>query len=262
MFDKIYYDIQFINLSGWMFMLNKVVLVTGASGEIGSAIALMLAKNNYHLILQYNENKGNVYRIKEDLKNKISVEIIQADLAEEAGVNKLFTEIKLLNLSPTILINCAGISKYGLIQDVNHSVYQKVMNANLGSTFFCSQQIIPYMLEERFGRIINISSIWGSIGAANEVLYSTTKGAINTFTKALAKELAPSGITVNAIAPGIVMSKMMAGFTQNEIDALLMEMPMNRFANPEEIAQAVLYLVSPGASYVTGQILTIDGGWI
>jgi len=244
-------------------MLNKTVLVTGASGEIGSAIALLLAENNYHLILQYNENKENINRIKEEcLRYKICVELIQADLALEDGINKLFSEIKELNLYPTILINSAGISAYGLIQDVTYNDYQKVINANLNSTFFCSQQILPYMLKERFGRIINISSVWGNVGAANEVLYSTTKGAINTFTKALAKELAPSGITVNAIAPGVVMSSMMANFSKDEIEALLMEMPMKRFANTEEIAQAVLYLVGPNAAYVTGQILTIDGGWI
>lgn len=244
-------------------MLNKTVLITGASGEIGSAIALMLAKNNYNLILQYNENQENINRIKEEsLEFNINVNVIQADLAQETGLNKLFSEINSLHLRPTILINNAGISAYGLIQDVSYNDYLKVVNTNLTSTFFCSQQVLTYMLKERFGRIINISSVWGNVGAANEVLYSTTKGAINTFTKALAKELAPSGITVNAIAPGIVMSKMMANFSEDEINALLMEMPMNRFAMPEEIAQAVLYLIDPSSSYVTGQILTIDGGWI
>lgn len=244
-------------------MLNKTVLITGASGEIGSAIALMLARNNYNLILQYNENQENINRIKEEsLEFNINVNVIQADLAQETGLNKLFTEINNLYLRPTILINNAGISAYGLIQDVNYNDYIKVVNTNLTSTFFCTQQVLTYMLKERFGRIINISSVWGNVGAANEVLYSTTKGAINTFTKALAKELAPSGITVNAIAPGIVMSKMMANFSEDEINALLMEMPMNRFAMPEEIAQAVLYLIDPNSSYVTGQILTIDGGWI
>ncbi len=244
-------------------MLNKTVLITGASGEIGSAIALMLAKNNYNLILQYNENQENINRIKEEsLEFNINVNVIQADLAQETGLNKLFSEINSLHLRPTILINNAGISAYGLIQDVSYNDYLKVVNTNLTSTFFCSQQVLTYMLKERFGRIINISSVWGNVGAANEVLYSTTKGAINTFTKALAKELAPSGITVNAIAPGIVISKMMANFSEDEINALLMEMPMNRFAMPEEIAQAVLYLIDPNSSYVTGQILTIDGGWI
>lgn len=244
-------------------MFRKTVLLTGASGAIGSAIALMLAKNNYNLILQYNKNEENIHRVREEaLKLNVSVNIIQADLSQGTGIIKLFSEIDSLQLSPTILINNAGISAYGLIQDVSYEEYYKVINTNLSSIFFCSQKTLPYMLKEEFGRIINISSVWGKVGAANEVLYSTTKGAINTFTKALAKELAPSGITVNAIAPGIVLSNMLADFSKDEIEDLLLEMPMSRFANPEEIAQAVLYLIGPNSSYVTGQILTIDGGWI
>lgn len=244
-------------------MLRNSVLVTGASGEVGSAIALMLAKNNYDLILQYNKNEEAIQSLREEaLEFKVSVHIIQADLSYEEGITKLFNEINNLKLRPKILVNTAGMANYGLIQDVSYENFNKVINTNLSSAFFCSQQILPYMLKEKFGRIINISSVWGSVGAANEVLYSVTKGAINTFTKALAKELAPSNITVNAIAPGVVMSKMMANFSNEELEAMLMDMPMNRFVNPEEIAQAVLYLVGPNSSYITGQILTIDGGWI
>lgn len=244
-------------------MFSNSVLVTGASGEVGSAIALMLAKNNFDLILQYNKNEENILRIRDEaLEFKVSVNVIQADLSEEKGINKLFEEINNLKLQPIILINNAGIAQYGLIQDVSYKDFYKVLDTNLSSTFFCSQKILPYMLKEQFGRIINISSVWGSVGAANEVLYSVTKGAINTFTKALAKELASSNITVNAIAPGIVKSKMMTNFSNEELEFMLKDMPLNRFANPEEIAQAVLYLVGPNSSYITGQILTIDGGWI
>lgn len=244
-------------------MFSNSVLVTGASGEVGSAIALMLAKNNFDLILQYNKNEENILRIRDEaLEFKVSVNVIQADLSEEKGINKLFEEINNLKLQPIILINNAGIAQYGLIQDVSYKDFYKVLDTNLSSTFFCSQKILPYMLKEQFGRIINISSVWGSVGAANEVLYSVTKGAINTFTKALAKELASSNITVNAIAPGIVKSKMMTNFSNEELEFMLKDMPLNRFANPEEIAQAVLYLVGPNSSYTTGQILTIDGGWI
>lgn len=241
---------------------RKIALITGASGEIGSAIAILLAKNNIDLILHYNSNYKDLSKIEEECKKfDINTHVVQADFNNMESINNLFNEIKLNNLSPDILINTVGIASYGLIQDINYEEWQKVVNVNLMSTFFCAQNVVKEMIRQKYGRIINISSVWGEKGAANEVAYSLTKGAVNTFTKALALELAPSGITVNAIAPGVVDSKMMSKFTNEELDIIKNEIPMNRFVNSDEIAQSVLYFLHPKSSNITGQILKIDGGW-
>lgn len=161
-----------------------------------------------------------------------------------------------------ILINNAGISHFSLIQDIEFETWKNVINTNLNSVFLNSKRAIPNMISNHYGVIINMSSIWGDFGASMEALYSTSKGGINTFTKALAKELAPSGIRVNAIAPGMVETDMMRNdFTDEEIEELKNEVSSNRFARPEEIAGLVKYLISDEASYITGDIIHINGGF-
>lgn len=241
---------------------EKIALITGASGEIGSSIAKILGKEGYQLVLHYHTNDQALSKLENNLKIfNIKVKKVKADLTNHDEINQLFNDLGESNFFPNILVNNAGISSYGLIQDVSINEFHHLINANIMSAYFCSQKVVPEMIKNGYGRIINISSIWGEIGAANEVLYSLTKGAINTFTKALARELAPSGITVNAIAPGVVMSKMMAEFDQEELDELKNDIPMRRFLKGEEIGQMVLHLLHPNSSYMTGQILTIDGGW-
>lgn len=241
---------------------KKIALITGASGEIGSEISLLLAKNQIDLILHYYSNHEKIKFLEDNCK-KHGVHVItkQADLRDYEQISNLFNYITEKKFNPNIIINSAGIAKYGLIQDVSYHEWKEIIDLNLMSTYFCTQKVIPEMLRQNYGRIINISSIWGEKGAANEVLYSMTKGAINSFTKALARELAPSGVTVNAIAPGIVMSRMMSGFISDELEQLKRDIPMNRFADPIEIAQSVLYLLHHNSSYITGQIINIDGGW-
>ncbi|MFV9509784.1 elongation factor P 5-aminopentanone reductase [Tepidibacillus sp. LV47] len=242
--------------------MKQVALITGASSTIGIAIAKKLANKKIPLILHYYRNKE---RIDEFMRQQITGNDLLAfsvDLSTIEGIENLFRQIEKTGLKPTILINNVGASHYGLIQDVTYEEYQKIMNIMVMSTFFCSQKVVPNMIRQKFGRIINISSVWGQVGAANEVLYSMAKGAIDSFTKALAKELAPSGITVNAIAPGIVLSPMMANFSQEELEMMKNEIPMNRFAKPEEIASLVVHLLQPESSYITGQIIRIDGGWV
>ncbi len=239
-----------------------VALITGASGEIGSAIACTLAKSGYDLILHYHRNENKIKEVKQVCYSyNIKAFTMQGDLSNIYDITRMYEALKALNLYPSVLINALGQSHYGLIQDVTFEDWQRIVHTNIMSAYFCVQQAIPSMIKNKYGRIINLSSVWGNVGAANEVLYSMTKGAINTLTKALAKELAPSGITVNAIAPGVVMSKMMSNFSNEEIDDLKEMMPMKRFATSEEIAESVLYLLSEHAGYITGQIITIDGGW-
>ena len=241
---------------------SKTVLITGASGTIGSSIANTLANEGFSLILHYRSNREILDQLKHTYRDKdIEIVIVQEDLSTFEGIRRLNAKIEEYQLSPSILINSLGVASYGLIQDVTFDDWQQLVNVNMMSYFFCSQLAIPHMVKNKYGRIINISSIWGTQGAANEAAYSMTKGAINTLTRALAKELAPSGITVNAIAPGVVMSKMMESFTQEELAQLKSEIPINRFLRPEEIAFQVLHLINDNSSYITGQIITMDGGW-
>jgi len=240
---------------------NKLTaLITGASGEIGGAIAQLLADSNIDLVLVYNNNSVKIEEVQRKCP-KVQVTAIQVDLSSYNNIVDLVIDLEQKRIYPDILINAIGVSHYGLIQDIEYEEWQSVININQMAPFFLTQKLVPKMISSRFGRIINISSIWGEKGAANEVLYSMTKGAINTFTKALAKELAPSNVTVNAIAVGVINSKMLEGFNEDELAQLRDQIPMGRFANPLEVAQLVLHLLQNNSSYITGQIIGVDGGW-
>ena len=172
-------------------------------------------------------------------------------------VERLFDGINDLD----VLVNNAGISYIGLLSDLSVEDWQRLMDVNLNAAFYTSRLAIPMMLHKHSGRIINISSVWGSVGASMEVAYSTSKGGLNAFTKALSKELAPSGIQVNAVACGVIDTDMNKCFSEDEREALIGEIPADRMGQPEEIAQTVLQLIN-APSYLTGQIITVDGGWI
>ena len=160
-----------------------------------------------------------------------------------------------------LLVNCAGIAHIGLLSDMTKNEWNHLLNTNLSSVFYCCRSIIPSMVHNKSGRIINISSVWGTVGASCEVAYSASKGAIHSFTKGLAKELAPSGITVNALACGMIDTKMNACFSPEEIRTICEEIPAGRMGTPEEVAQCVSLLANAPA-YLTGQIIAIDGGWV
>lgn len=240
----------------------KTVLITGSSRGIGAAIARKL-NNNYKIIINYNKSENEALGLMNDLR-KINPHVIaiQADVSKEKDVDKMF-EIAEKNFNHVdILINNAGISYFSLIQDMDFQEWIKVINTNLNSVFLNSKRAIPNMVSNQYGVIINMSSIWGDFGASMEACYSTSKGAINTFTKALAKELAPSKIRVNAIAPGIVETDMMKNdFSKEELEELRKEVLTERFARPDEIASLVEYLISDAASYITGDIIHINGGF-
>ncbi|MEG0806640.1 MAG: SDR family NAD(P)-dependent oxidoreductase [Lachnospiraceae bacterium] len=244
-------------------MTPRTVLVTGASRGIGRAIALKFAQENYTVILN---SKTNLTLLK-DLKNQltkvfsISCEYFLGDISDFTFVEKMFREINNRFGGVDILINNAGVSHIGLLSELPITTWDEIIAVNLTSAFYTSKLAIPNMVHQKSGKILNISSVWGNVGASCEVAYSASKGGINAFTKALAKELAPSNIQVNAISCGVIDTDMNQCFSEEERQALEEEIPSGRFGLPEEVADLAL-AISSGQSYLTGQIITLDGGWM
>lgn len=241
-------------------IVNKVVVVTGGSRGIGAQIVKTLANENYKVILNYNNSKEQAEKIQQELLEQgKEIEIIKADVSKKEEAEKLiqFAINKFNKID--ILINNAGISQEGLFTDVTEEEWQKIINTNLNSVFYCNQQALKYMIPEQQGCIINISSIWGETGASCEVAYSTTKAAINGMTKALAKEVGPSNIRVNAIAPGIIDTDMNRNLTNEELEQIKEQIPLNKIGKALDIAKCVKWLIED--EYTTGQIISINGGW-
>ena len=236
----------------------KTALVTGASRGIGLAIATILAQNGYHLHLTCKNSYKQLQDTAKSLSEtyNITCKAHKTDMGNFAEVWTLFSNIDSLD----VLINNAGISHIGLLQDTTVDEWQKVIDTNLSSVFFTSKMAIPKMLENKSGAIINISSIWGDVGASMEVAYSASKGGVNAFTKALAKELAPSNIAVNAISCGVIDTDMNKCFSKNEMAALIEEIPANRLGTPQEVAELTLQLIN-SPKYLTGQVISINGGF-
>ncbi len=241
-------------------IVNKVVVVTGGSRGIGAQIVKTLANENYKVILNYNNSKEQAEKIQQELLEQgKEIEIIKADVSKREETEKLiqFAINKFNKID--VLINNAGISQEGLFTDVTEEEWQKIINTNLNSVFYCNQQALKYMIQEQQGCIINISSIWGEAGASCEVAYSTTKAAINGMTKALAKEVGPSNIRVNAIAPGIIDTDMNRNLTNEELEQIKEQIPLNKIGKALDIAKCVKWLIED--EYTTGQIISINGGW-
>lgn len=235
-----------------------LAMVTGASRGIGKAIAETLAEAGYDLVLTCNHTLAELKEAAAFLEGKygITCTALAADAADPAAIEKAFAFLDHLD----VLVNNAGISYIGLLTDMSIEEWQRIINTNLSSCFYTSRLAIPLMLQKHSGRIVNISSVWGNVGASMEVAYSASKGGVNSFTKALAKELAPSNIQVNAISCGVIDTAMNHCFSPEEMDALREEIPADRLGQPEEVAKLALQLIQAPA-YLTGQILTLDGGW-
>ena len=240
----------------------KTVLITGSSRGIGAATARRLAEN-YKIVINYKNSKDEALALLSEIRkvNPMSL-TIKADVSKEDEVDYLFDTIE-KNFGPVdILINNAGKSHVGLIQDMTYENWQEIINTNLNSVFLTSKRAIGPMIRQKSGVIINMSSIWGKEGAALEAAYSASKGAINSFTKALSKELAPSNIRVNAIAPGVVLTDMMKNdYGEKDLTLIKEDIGLGRFADPKEIADLIAFLISDEASYITGSIIDINGGF-
>lgn len=240
--------------------MNKVAIVTGASRGIGREIAKQLARENIKVVANYHHSEKEAYELKEELeKENIVIDVVKADISKREEANQLvqFTLKKYKKID--ILINNAGISEYKMFTDETDEDWNRVINTNLYSAFAMSQEVIPNMIHHKEGCIINISSIWGIVGASLEVLYSISKAGINGMTKALAKELGPSNIRVNAIAPGIINTEMNSKFSKEELEQIQEEIPLERIGQVENIAKCVKWLIED--NYTTGQIISINGGW-
>lgn len=244
-----------------MDLTGKIAVITGASKGIGKSIALEFARAGAILALNYrNDDKG-----MEDVINEIRsmggyAEKFKTDVSIYEDVLKMFEDIENKFGKIDILVNNAGISKVGLFIDMNEDQMKEIVDINLMGTINCCHAVSKYMLKRKSGAIINISSMWGNCGASCEVLYSATKGGINAFTKALGKELGPSGIRVNAIAPGVINTSMNSFLNEDERNELVSEIPLSRFGEGEEVAKLAIFLAHENSSYITSQIVNIDGG--
>lgn len=236
------------------------ILITGASKGIGRYIALEFAKNGHNII---GCSKSNFDSLKESehIIKSMGVDCYTAlcDVSNEDSVKEFIFYASKKIKTIDVLVNNAGISHIGLIQDMSLDEWNNIINTNLTSAFLMSKYIIPKMIARQSGHIINISSVWGNIGASMETAYSTSKGGLNAFTKALSKELAPSGISVNAIAPGFIDTTMNASFSRDELESIFNEIPMGRSGKAEEVAELAYKIAT--SKYITGQVITIDGGW-
>ena len=241
-------------------MSRKIAIVTGASRGIGRAIAKMLAENDYIVIANYNKSEAEAIKLKEELeKQNKQIDIFKADVSKREEVKQLVQYTLRKYNKIDVLVNNAGIDQQKLFQDITDEDWQKVINTNLYSAFCVTQEVLPNMIHNKSGCIINISSIWGQIGASCESIYSISKAGIDAMTKSLAKELGLSNIRVNSIAPGFIDTDMNKDYSANDIEEVKKETPLQKIGQPEDIAKCVNWLVED--KFTTGQVIAINGGW-
>jgi len=236
----------------------KNVLIIGASGDIGSAIVKELAKEEYSFILHYHQNKQSIETLIEQLDEAAILQVIQADLTTDKGVISLYEQ---LIFTVHAIIFVSGTAQHGLFQNVSEKMMEDMVTLHVKSPWVITQKLLPAMIKRQSGKIIFITSIWGNTGASNEVIYSSVKGAQNSFVKALAKEVGPNGISVNAVSPGFIDTKMNSHLLEDEREAIISNIPANRIGLPDEIAHAVRFLMDEKSNYILGEIIQISGGW-
>lgn len=241
--------------------MNKTIIITGASRGIGKEIAKRLAFKGLKVIANYNKSEEAAKEMQTELeKEGIQIDIVKADVSKREGVRKLVKYALDKYGKIDILINNAGISEYKLFTDETDEDWNKIINTNLYSAFAMSQEVIPSMVHNKNGLIINMSSAWGVVGGSLEVIYSVSKAGMDGLTKALAKELGPSNIRVNSIAPGMIHTKMNSQFTNEEIEEIKEEIPLGTIGEATDISKCVEWLIED--KYTTGQVISINGGWI
>ena len=240
----------------------KTVLITGASKGIGKGIALKFASEGYNIILNYNNSEEQAINLSKDIENMgVKCLTIKADVSKEDEVKKM-VDISLKTFgSIDVLVNNAGVSLYKLFQQTSNNEIERVFGVNTFGVINTTKAVVPSMISVKCGKIINISSIWGKVGASMETIYSASKGAVISLTLALAKELAPSGICVNCVCPGVIETDMLNNLNDEEKNDLKEMTPLERLGLPKDIANMVYFLASDNADFVTGQVITVDGGF-
>lgn len=245
-----------------MTMKRKAVLITGASRGIGLACARRFAKAGYFIFLNCRHSLCELAQVRDLLHaGGTDCELVPGNVGNPQEVAAIFQKIEARCQGLDVLINNAGISYVGLLTDMTDTDWREILDSNLSSVFYCSRAAIPFMVSQKQGKILNISSMWGRVGASCEAAYSAAKAGVNGLTMALAKELAPSNIQVNAIACGIIDTAMNACFSGEELSALKEEVPAGRLGTPEEVAE-LAFTLAENHPYLTGQIIGLDGGYI
>ncbi len=243
--------------------MSKTVIITGASKGIGAATAILFAQSGYNVVINYNDSFESAALLTKSLKdNGANVFSFKANVANKLEVELMIKETLYNFGSIDVLVNNAGIAQQKMFTDITEFDWDKMMDVNLKGVFNCCQAVLPTMINNKQGKIINISSMWGVTGSSCEVHYSAAKAGVIGLTKALAKELGPSGITVNCIAPGVIETNMNAALTVEDLNSLVEETPVGRIGTANEIAKSIYFLASPAADFITGEVLNINGGFV
>ncbi len=244
--------------------MNKTVLITGASGGIGQAIAVAFWQKGDKVIMHYNSNKDELEKLAAAMNESrpFSATYLSADLKDKVQVDELFTKSEEIFGNIDILVNNAGVSQQKLFTDITDEDWDNIFDLNVKGMFYCCKRAVPSMINKKQGKIINISSMWGQVGASCEVHYSASKGAVIAFTKALAKELGPSKIQVNCVAPGFIETSMNSHLSEEAIMAIKEDTPLKAIGTPQDVAKSVLFLGSSDSDFITGQIIAPNGGLI
>ncbi len=244
-------------------MNKKTALITGASRGIGKAIATLFAENGYNVLINYNNSEKEALDLYNELKSRgFAVDTYKADVSKKEEVNLMVNYCIGQFEGIDVLVNNAGISKTNLFTDISYEEWDEVISTNLNSVFYTTKKALQYMIPQMSGKIINISSIWGMVGGSYEVHYSTSKAAIIGMSKALAKELGPSNIQVNCIAPGVIQTDMLDNIEGDALEALRQETPLMRLGTVEDIANCALFLASDKSNFITGQVISPNGGFV
>ena len=241
--------------------MKKCALITGASGGIGKAIALRLAADGFDIAACYHTDEQSAAELGNELQQLgVNFKLYKADVADYKQVKNIFADAAEYFGGVSVLVNNAGMAQQKLFTDISEDEFDRICAVNFKSVYNCCKFAVPYMVNQKDGVIINVSSMWGVCGASCETVYSATKAAVIGFSKALARELAPSGIRVNCIAPGAIETKMNANLSERDKADFANEIPMGRFGTPEEIAGVISFLAGKDSDYVTAQVITADGG--